>query len=200
MARIRFDQVTKRYGAGHRRRPARPRDPRSGVRGAARALGLRQDHDPQHDRGARGAVRGRSLFRRSHRQFHAAASSATSPWCSRATRSIRTRRCTRTSPSACACAAAAAATRSTRRVRDAAERLHIRHLLGPQAASALGRAAPARGAGPRHGAPACRVPDGRAALQSRCDACASRCAPRSSSCTRRCRPPSSTSPTTRPRR
>ena len=50
-----------------------------------------------------------------------------------------------------------------------------------QAAGALRRPAAARGDGPGHRARARGVPDGRAALEPRCESCACRCGPRSTS-------------------
>ncbi len=78
--------------------------------------------------GPRGHQRGPRPDRRARRQPRAARATATSRWCSRATRSIRTSACTRTSPSACA-SRRCRRTRSTRASQDAARILDLEALL-----------------------------------------------------------------------
>ena len=72
--------------------------------------------------------------------------------------------------------------------------------LSRKPAPALGRAAAARGDGPRTGAPARRSSCSTSRSRTSTPSSGSRCAPRSRSCTSGSRPPSSTSPTTRSRR
>ena len=93
---------------------------------------------------------------------------ATSRWSSRTTRSIHTSRWRRISAMASRCGRRRR-TRSTvasRRCADA----RPRGAAEPAPGRALGRPAPARGDGPRDRSRAGRVPDGRAALESRREA------------------------------
>ena len=142
------------------------RDRRRRVHRDRRPLGLRQ---------VDAAADGRRASRRSPpaRSRSAAASStassprtATSRWCSRTTRSIRTCRCTTTWPTGCASARMSKADIDAR-VQRAAEILELGALPRPQAARALRRPAPARGDGPRDRARAGGVPVRRAAVQPR---------------------------------
>ena len=104
MATVTFDHVFKQVRRRDRRIGPQPRDRRRRVHGARRPVGLRQDDQPADDRRARGDhARARSAS--------ATGSSTTSPprtatsrWCSRATRSTRTCRSATTSRSASSCA------------------------------------------------------------------------------------------------
>ena len=106
---------------------------------------------------------------------------ATSRWCSRATRSTRTCRSTTTSPSGCSCGRSPKDEIDARVQRGRADP-RPRGVPRPQAARALRRAAPARRDGPRDRAGAAGVPDGRAAVEpgrqaARADARRDRAAP-----------------------
>ena len=75
---------------GARRQRREPGDPRQGVRRAGRPVGLRQDDDPAHGGGARNHQLRRHLDRRHRWSTTWRRWTATSPWCSRTTRSTRT--------------------------------------------------------------------------------------------------------------
>ncbi len=53
MARVRDAQLEQEIRRGSRRQGREPRDPRQGIRRFGRTIGLRQDDDPAHGRGAR---------------------------------------------------------------------------------------------------------------------------------------------------
>ena len=86
------------------------------------------------------------------------------------------------------------------RVKEASSLLGHRGPARPQAGPALGRPAAARRAGPRHGAPARRLPPGRAAVQPRRAAAGAHARRDHASCTSASAPRSSTSRTTRSKR
>ena len=86
------------------------------------------------------------------------------------------------------------------KVKRAAETLGLGTLLGPQAGAALGRPAPAGGAGPGHRARAPRLPDGRAAVEPRRRAARPDAGRHRRAAGAACRRPRSTSRTTRSRR
>ena len=107
---------------------------------------------------------------------------ATSRWCFRATRCIRTRPCAKTSASGCACAASRAP-RSSGASREIADELALERAARAAPRAAVGRPAPARraraGAGARARSCSCST--------SRCPtstpSCGCRCAPSSRACT-----------------
>ena len=125
--------------------------------------------------------------------------SATSRWCSRATRCFRTCRSPRTSCSACACAACRAAEREARLAR-VAELLGLARAARAQALAAFRRPAAARGARPRDHRRGAGLPDGRAAVQPRRAAARRDARRRSARCSASSASPWSTSRTTRSRR
>ena len=118
--------------------------------------------------GLEAATARRGADRGPRRDTARAGATATSPWCSRPTRSIRTWRLRQHGlrpedppPAQARDPRAGAGGRQPALDRPAAR---------PQAAPALGRAAPARGHGPRHRAPPQAVPVRRTALQPRREA------------------------------
>ena len=141
-------------------------DRRRRVHGARRAVGLRQDDGAAHARRARGDLARARARSASASSTTCRRATATSRWCSRATRSIRTSRSTRTSPSACACRRCRR-TRSTGACATRPQVLGLEAVPRAQAARPLRRPAPARRHGARDRARAAGVPHGRAALQPR---------------------------------
>ena len=89
MARLQIKQLVKSYGATPRAARRRSRCRRRRVRRAGRAVRLRQVDASAHDRRARRDLVGRNVDRRQARQCARRRSSATSRWCSRATRCFR---------------------------------------------------------------------------------------------------------------
>ena len=85
-----WSNVSKRFGNHIGHSEDRPRRRRRRVRGAGGAVGLREVDAFADDRGAGGHFRRRFVDRRREGQRPAHRSSATSPWCSRATRCSRT--------------------------------------------------------------------------------------------------------------
>ena len=148
MARIRFKNVTKRYGdviaVADLNLEINDREfvVLLGPSGCGKSTTLNMIA------GLEEITERRALVRRSDGQRRCRRIAATWRWCSRAMRSIRTRRSTTTSHSGCACVRCRAP-KLDRRVRDAAVKLEITHLLerrpsqlsgGQRQRVALGRA------------------------------------------------------------
>ena len=87
---VHFERIVKMHGAVGRPEGHRPRDRAGRVLRAARSVRLGQEHDASHPRRPRHADLGPRLRRRPGRHRASTRAIATSPWCSRATRSTRT--------------------------------------------------------------------------------------------------------------
>ena len=164
MAEIRIKNVAKRFGSLHRAARDRPDHPRPGVPGAARRLGLRQDHAAQDHRRARDATEGEVWIgdRRVDHLPRATAASHGVPELRGVPAPDRLRE-HRLRPADGQAAEARGRAPGRRHRRAHAHRAAARALLGP----ALRRPAPARRRRPRARDGARRDPDGRAALQPR---------------------------------
>ena len=90
MATIELEELVKRYGKVDVVHGIDLDNRRRRVRRARRPLGLRQVDDAAHDRRPRGHLRRHARRSAARWSTSASPSSATSPWCSRTTRSIRT--------------------------------------------------------------------------------------------------------------
>ena len=195
VSRPQAQQEVRPHSRGEGRRPA---DPRQGVRGLRRPLGLRQDHDPAHDRRPRGHHLGRDPDRRHGGQRRAADGSRHRHGVPelRALSAHERRRQHGVRPED-------AEVREDRD-RDAhqARRRHPGHRRACCTASrASSRAASAsawRSAAPSCAIPRCSCSTSRSPTST--PSCACRCGSSSRSCTSGWAPRRSTSPTTRSRR
>ena len=166
MAQIVLDGVTKRFSGGVIAVERRlPRDRRRRVHGARRAVRLRQVDAAAHDRRPRGGHRRRDLDRRpaGHRP------AAEGPRHRDGLPELRALPAHdgRAEPGLRAQAAQDAEDRDPAARRRGRPHPRPRAAAQAQARGALGRPAPARRDGPRDGARAAGVPDGRAALEPR---------------------------------
>ena len=155
---------TLRWGPGGRRRLARGRQRR--VLLAPRAVGLRQDDDPAHDR------RLRAADRRTHpaarpRRHDGPARQAPGQYGLPALRAVPAPRCRRQRRRSGSSARTSTKAEITRRVGEALEPGPPRRLRAAQAEPALGRPAAARRPGPGAGQPAERAAPRRAAGRPR---------------------------------
>ena len=148
----------------HRR--GRPHHRRRGVPGAARALGMREDHPAAHDRRPGGADRGRCPHRRQRRHRAAAAGPADRDGVPEL-RPLPAQDGAGQHRLPAARGPACRPGQRERKARWAAGTAGHRAPARPPASPALRRRAPACRAGPRAGARAARVPARRAAVQPR---------------------------------
>ena len=169
MAHVVLKDLVKTYGALQRRQQRVADGQRWRVRRARRPLGMRQDDDPQSGRGADPDHDRATSSSGTAWSTTSIPRTGTSQWCSRTTRSIRKSRSTRTWRSRCRCASCPR-DEIDRKVKEAARVLDMTATPRAQASRALGRTTAARGPGPRPRPRPRGIPDGRAALQSRCQA------------------------------
>ena len=187
MAAIVLDKLNKHYGSRvSRREGRRSRDRRQGVRGAGRAIRLRQVDDLAHDRRAGGHQQRRDPHRRPRGQSPAAAR----PRHRDGVPELRALSAHERVRQSCLRPAQQEDARARDQGRDRSRRRDPRpaRAAAAQAAPALGRPAAARRARPLHRAQPAGLPVRRAAVATSTPSCAPRCASRSSACTRSCRP------------